>query len=497
MSERENPKPGSKPSSSDKSPAAKGKKAVTKIGDFELKKRLGKGGMGEVFLAKQTSLDRLVAVKTLSKDLAKRDNFVARFLREARSMAKLDHHNVVKVYAVDSFKGLHFAAIEYVDGKSVQDWLDQLGQFSIGDAVHIAIASAEGMKHAHDLNMVHRDIKPDNILLTSKGGVKVADFGLAKVMDEDVSMTQSGTGLGTPLYMAPEQARSAKTVDQRSDIYALGATLYHMLTGKLPFGGGSALELIIAKETGKYETARKLRPEIPERLDLIIDKMMAKDPKHRYGDCAEVIRDLLSLDVTSDALTFLDGAVPTGVGRSVSPSMASVASTSPMSLASTGGLNSRVDAKLSESKKASRTWYVQFEDVKNKTVVEKLSTGRVLKMIKAGLLTAKARAKASADGAYLPMVQYPEFKDAIEESLSRQTNQAKKSDLKSLYQEVERDQKRHNRWRWITGKFRGAVGAVSLIIYLALIGVVIWLAVTFGGQLFSYLGQKVMEMLNK
>ena len=150
-------------------------------------------------------------------------------------MAKLDHSNVVKVYAVDSFKGLHFAAIEYVDGKSVQDWLDQEEKFSVADAVHLTIAAAEGLKHAHDLNMVHRDIKPDNILLTSRGVVKVADFGLAKVLDEDVSMTQSGTGLGTPLYMAPEQARSAKTVDQRSDIYALGATLYHMLTGTLPF----------------------------------------------------------------------------------------------------------------------------------------------------------------------------------------------------------------------------------------------------------------------
>ena len=229
-----------------------GKKTVKQLGDFELKKKLGKGGMGEVYLARQVSLDRLVALKTLSRELSKKEDFVARFQREARSMAKIDHVNVVKVYAVDSVKGIHFAAIEYIDGKSVQDWLDHLETFSVGDAVHIALISAEALRHAHDQNMVHRDIKPDNILLTSKGVVKVADFGLAKALDEDVSMTQSGTGLGTPLYMAPEQARSAKTVDQRSDIYALGATLYHMLTGKLPFSGDTALELIIAKETGKY-----------------------------------------------------------------------------------------------------------------------------------------------------------------------------------------------------------------------------------------------------
>ena len=489
MSERENKK-----NARGRSGSAKGKKTVTKVGDFELKKRLGKGGMGEVFLARQTSLDRLVALKTLSKDLAKREDFVARFLREARSMAKLDHPNVVKVYAVDSYKGLHFAAIEYVDGKSVQDWLNSLKQFPIGDAVHIAMVSAEAMQHAHDLNMVHRDIKPDNILLTSKGAVKVADFGLAKVIDEDVSMTQSGTGLGTPLYMAPEQARSAKTVDQRSDIYALGATLYHMLTGALPFDGGTALELIISKETGKHEAARKLRPEIPERLDLIVDKMMAKDPRHRYADCAEVVRDLAALGVASDALTFLDGAVPTGITRSTSSSGAVF--TNAVTPASTGLRSSRVDAKLSETKKASRTWYVQFDDAKQKSVVEKLSTGRILKMVNAGMLTAKARAKASADGAYLPLSQYPEFTDAIETSLSRKTNQIKKQDLKSLYQQVEKDQKRHNRWRWITNKFHTAVGTISLVIYLALIGIVLWLLSRFGSQLFNYLGQKVTEMLN-
>ena len=180
-------------SDGDQQSVKKKKKAVTRVGDFELKKKLGKGGMGEVYLAKQVSLDRTVALKTLSRELAKKEDFVARFLREARSMAKLDHVNVVKVYAVDSLKGLHFVAIEYVDGRSIQDWLDKLTKFSIGDSVHIAMVSAQGMKHAHDQNMVHRDIKPDNILLTRTGIVKVADFGLAKVMDDDVSMTQSGT----------------------------------------------------------------------------------------------------------------------------------------------------------------------------------------------------------------------------------------------------------------------------------------------------------------
>lgn len=478
-----------------KSAASGKKKSVKQLGDFELKKKLGKGGMGEVFLARQISLDRMVALKTLAKDLAKKEDFVARFLREARSMAKLDHSNVVKVYAVDSYKGIHFAAIEYVDGRSVQDWLDKLEKFSVGDAVLITLVSAEALQHAHAQNMVHRDIKPDNILLTSNGTVKVADFGLAKVMDEDVSMTQSGTGLGTPLYMAPEQARSAKTVDQRSDIYALGATLYHMLTGALPFSGATALELIMAKETGKYEPARKLQSGVPEKLDLIIDKMMAKDPKHRYADCAQVVKDLAALGLHNESLSFIDGAAPTGVARSVSPTMAAQGSTM-ASQRHSGQISSRMDAKAANTKQASRTWFVQFEDSKKHTVVEKLSTGRVLKMIKAGMLTAKARAKASSDGAYLPLAQFPEFTEAIEQSLTRHTAQIQKQDMKSLYKQVEKDEKKRVRWRWVKNKMRSMVGAASLVVWLAVILAVVALIAIFGKEIFQAVGEKVKEMMN-
>ncbi|MDG2389428.1 MAG: serine/threonine-protein kinase [Planctomycetaceae bacterium] len=201
-------------------------RTVKQLGDFKIIRKLGQGGMGEVYLAHQISLDRQVALKTLSKALAKKDDFVKRFQREAKSMAKLDHPNAVKVFAVDSISGIHFAAIEFIDGQSMQDWMDDLGQLEVGDALNVVLASADALKVAHDLNLIHRDIKPDNILVTKSGMVKVADFGLAKALDEeDVSMTQSGTGLGTPLYMAPEQARNAKHVDHRTDIYALGTTL--------------------------------------------------------------------------------------------------------------------------------------------------------------------------------------------------------------------------------------------------------------------------------
>ncbi|MBL8815817.1 MAG: serine/threonine protein kinase [Planctomyces sp.] len=473
----EHPRRDANVSENPQKPGAQGPTRVQQLGDFELKKKLGKGGMGEVFLAKQVSLDRLVALKTLSKELSKKEDFVKRFQREARSMAKLDHVNVVKVYAVDSFKGIHYAAIEYVDGQSVQAWLDQLERFAVGDAVHIAIICAEALRHAHDQNMVHRDIKPDNILLTRKGVVKVADFGLAKAMDEDVSMTQSGTGLGTPLYMAPEQARNAKHVDHRSDIYALGATLYHMLVGKLPFTGTTALELIIAKEKGSYPSARSLRSDVPERLDLIIDKMMAKEPNHRYKTCDELIKDLTALGVHNDAISFVDGAEPVPVGHTGSASIAL-------------GTGTAVGKTLPSSQKSqsggvvpatSRVWYVQFEDAKGNSLVEKHTTGRVLKMIAAGTLTAKAKAKASADGTYLPLAQYPEFTDAVQAQLAHKTAAIRKEDMNSLYAKVAKAEKNRHKWRWLKDMFRGVVGWTSLILWVAGIGVVVWLVVQFGG----------------
>jgi serine/threonine protein kinase len=476
------------------SPSAQQKKSVTRLGDFELQRRLGKGGMGEVFLARQISLDRMVAVKTLTKELAKQEDFVKRFQREARAMAKIDHHNVVKVYAVASYKGVHFVAIEYIDGKSVQDWLDELGQLSIADAVHIAVVCAEALRHAHSKNMVHRDVKPDNILLNSKGVVKVADFGLAKVMDEDVSMTQSGQGLGTPLYMAPEQARSAKHVDQRCDIYALGATLYHLLTGQLPYAGDSTLELIIAKEKGIYTSAKKLRPEIPERLDLIIDKMMATDPSHRYKTSEEALRDLSGLGLHGQPLSFIEGAEPpAGGARSQAPTMAAMGAT----LAGGAGGLTMLPSSDAQNTTSNRTWYVQYRTPDDKPMMEKFSSRRVVKMINAGMLTPKARAKASSDGSYLPLAQFPEFVDAIDRQLARKAATGKNEDMQSLYKQVDRDERSRLRWRWLQNRIRGLVGGVGLIVWIiaiSILGVVLFWGVE---TVWDWLGETFNEMMQE
>jgi serine/threonine protein kinase len=153
--------------------AAPKKKKVVRLGDFQLKKKLGQGGMGEVYLATQISLDRKVALKVLSKELAKKPGFVERFVREARAMARIDHPNAVKVYAAEADKGLNFVAIEFIDGQSMQDVMDSSQQLSVGDAINVVLSCADALAHAHEMNLIHRDIKPDNILVTKKGVVKV------------------------------------------------------------------------------------------------------------------------------------------------------------------------------------------------------------------------------------------------------------------------------------------------------------------------------------
>jgi serine/threonine-protein kinase len=173
-------------------------KTGTRLGDFELVRKLGQGGMGEVFLARQISLDREVALKVLPKPLAERGDFVERFQREARTMARLDHPCIVRAYAVDHDRGRHFVAMEYVDGRSMRDWLKQLGRIPVGDAVHVTLRCAEALRAAHSAQTIHRDVKPDNVLVARNGGVKVADFGLAKALDEDMTITESGVGFGTP-----------------------------------------------------------------------------------------------------------------------------------------------------------------------------------------------------------------------------------------------------------------------------------------------------------
>ncbi len=275
------------------------------LGDFQILRKLGTGAMGAVYLARQRSQQRLVALKVLSRALSERGAYVLRFNREAEVMAQLDHPHIVKLYGIGEEQGLHYLAMEFIDGLTLTALLENRGgQLGVGDALYVILRCANALGHAHELGIIHRDVKPSNIMIGQLGQVKLADLGLARPVETDLSLTESGLGLGTPHYMAPEQARSARHADARSDLYSLGCALYRMLTGALPFDEDSAIELMLAKEQGLFPSARRRNSDVPPRLDLIIDKMLARNPKLRYQTCAELIRDLEGLGLARSNLSF-------------------------------------------------------------------------------------------------------------------------------------------------------------------------------------------------
>ncbi|MBW3540812.1 MAG: protein kinase, partial [Planctomycetes bacterium] len=218
------------------------------LGDFRLLRKLGSGGMAEVYLAEQTTLGRKVAVKVLRPELLQNTGSVmlARFEREAKAAAALAHPNIVQVYVIGQEDSLHYIAQEYVQGMNLREYLRRKGPPDAGVAVHLMRQVAAALEKAGEAGVVHRDIKPENILITSKGRVKVADFGLAQLTrpGEHVSLTQPNVTMGTPLYMSPEQV-GGKPLDQRSDLYSLGVTFYHLLTGHTPFRGETALTVAV------------------------------------------------------------------------------------------------------------------------------------------------------------------------------------------------------------------------------------------------------------
>lgn len=466
-------------------PAARPQAKTQRVGDFEVKKKLGQGGMGVVYLAQQVSLDRPVALKVLSKEMAAKPAFVERFVREARAMAKINHPNVVNCYHVGEEKGLHFVAMELIDGRSMQDWLNELGKLSVPDAVLVTLVCAEALAHAHTLQMVHRDVKPDNILVTRKGVVKVSDLGLAKALDdEDHSMTQSGTGLGTPHYMPPEQARNAKHIDATCDIYALGVTLYHFVTGTLPYAGESVVELIIAKERGHYKPARQINKDVTERLSLIIDKAMAKDRKARYQTMAEFIKDLESVHLAGESLSFIQGDKTVLRRSGGAPTMVGSATMAAKLPPKPAPATSAEDAARSREVVSDGVWYVKHDDGGGKTKVTKMSTAQVLQLMKSDRLDMKAQAAISVKAPFLPLAQIPVFADESRKLVTRQVAKAKNAGLAAQFAQIDKQYRRQKWWR-LLARFRdGTLGIVGLILYLAavaaVIGVLIYLYMAYG-----------------
>jgi eukaryotic-like serine/threonine-protein kinase len=263
------------------------------LGDFELVRRLGVGGMGQVYLARQKSLKRQVAIKILRAELAANTTALRRFQAEAEAVANITHANIVQVYAIGADAGLHYMALEYVDGRTLRDLLEKKGIPDLPLAITIIRQVAAALERAGELGFVHRDIKPENILLSKKGEVKVTDFGLSRAFAADVPihLTQSGVTMGTPLYMSPEQVRG-QPVDPRSDIYSFGVTCYHMLAGEPPFRASTAFDVALMHVQADPRPLGSLRPDLPPELCAIVHRMMAKKPEARYQSAREVLNDL-------------------------------------------------------------------------------------------------------------------------------------------------------------------------------------------------------------
>jgi tRNA A-37 threonylcarbamoyl transferase component Bud32 len=266
------------------------------LGEFKIIRRLGKGGMAEVYLAEQTSLNRQVAIKALRPEFLSDAAYVKRFQHEARAAGGLNHPNIVQVYHIAQQDGLHFIAQEYVRGGNLRDFMRKKGRLELPIALHILKQVAAALQVAGAAGIVHRDIKPENILLTKKGEAKVADFGLAQLTQggDRVALTQVGITMGTPLYMSPEQV-AGKQVDHRSDLYSFGAMAYHMLAGQPPFQGENALSVAVHHLNDTPRPLKELRPDLPGPVCDCIHKLMAKKKDDRYSDAQTLLGELKAL----------------------------------------------------------------------------------------------------------------------------------------------------------------------------------------------------------
>ncbi|MEO0480183.1 MAG: serine/threonine-protein kinase [Planctomycetota bacterium] len=259
--------------------------------NYEILDRIGSGAMGTVFKARQKHMNRIVALKVLKPSLARDTRYVERLRREAQIVGQLNHPNIVTGYDLGAEGGYHFFVMEFVEGRSLKELLEEWGGFTEDRVLDVAIQVTRALEHALEVGIIHRDIKPANILIDERNRVKLTDMGLAKVAT-DLTLTREGATVGTPQYISPEQAKNPRDVDVRSDLYSLGATLFHMSTGQTPFRAESIGELIAKVLHERAPSAIRLNPALTDGLSLVIRKLLAKDPDLRYQTPSDLLRDL-------------------------------------------------------------------------------------------------------------------------------------------------------------------------------------------------------------
>jgi CheY-like chemotaxis protein len=272
-----------------------------RVGNYDILDRLGAGGMGTVFKARHRRMKRIVALKVLSAALCKDAAFVQRFQREVETVARLGHPNVVMAYDADEAEVGHFLVMEFVNGRDLASLVEKTGPLPVAQAIDCMLQAARGLAYAHSQGIIHRDVKPHNLLRDAAGAVKVTDLGLARLSGGpgDASgvagLTQAGGVLGTVDYMPPEQAVDSTTIDARADIYSLGATLHYLLIGRPPFTGASLMAILLKHREAAIPSLTALRPDVPTELDNLFNRMMAKSPTDRFATMTEVVTALESL----------------------------------------------------------------------------------------------------------------------------------------------------------------------------------------------------------
>src|SRR5687768_13382281 len=297
----------------------------TRIGHYDIVTELGRGGMGVVYKGYEAQLARYVAIKMLSPALAHDESVKERFLREARSMAALNDPHIIQVYFIGEDDGQPFFAMEFVEGESISSYLKREGRMSPQASARVIYQTAQGLATAHDRGVIHRDIKPGNLMLDQRGRIKIADFGIALTNEPNKKLTSTGEFVGTPGYLSPEVC-TGQRVDQRSDIFSLGIVMFELLTGRMPFTDESPLGLLLEVVRAEIPDVRQLNAEVDAELTAILARMTAKDPANRYASCHELAADLAAHPHVAGRQTIsakpqLSPAAATVLGMKTPPAM--------------------------------------------------------------------------------------------------------------------------------------------------------------------------------
>jgi serine/threonine protein kinase len=386
------------------------------FGRYHVLRRLGDGGMSVVYLGFDPQEKRPVALKVLAEHLHHDRGSLDRFNREARLGQTLQFPHLVRTLAADRdpATGRHFLVLEYVDGPSCQFLLDRTGPLAVRDAVRVVLDAAMGLEYLHARRLVHRDIKPGNILLTTSGVAKLADLGLAKDLTESSDLTALNQGFGTSWYMPYEQVLNARFVDGRSDIFALGATLYHLLTGRVPFAGETHAEVVALKDRGEFTPASELNRSVPADLDRILARMLARDPRRRFQTASELVVVLEKSRLADRLPSFVDIDVARqdpearvrleSKGQPTRPDLG--LPPNPVGSNSDSGLTSPAAAAPGD------VWRLRFPDPQGQWFTRRATTNQVLHGLREGIWPAGVEAARGTHRTFRPLEVYAEFRSA-------------------------------------------------------------------------------------